>query len=230
MRPRAAEDPMQNTWSIGRTWKPREGWSRPVLMVERQPTSTRPRGCVAQDPAGPREGAQGARSSHAHDQSTATASIVRSPNRHTPAGNPRFPADNPRFAAAMAQERRPVPFRTRKLRPSTAMVLHSRGCGRVARRRILLEGVPVERHAPGTPIFFYPLAFWSAGLRAFPAGGSFWPLKVPVRRQISGMLRDLLALIRWLNRLKNYALFRTQTLCRIEQNHVSRQSNSSAGR
>ena len=136
MRPRAAEDPMQNTWSIGRTWKPREGWSRPVLMVERQPTSTRPRGCVAQDPAGPREGAQGARSSHAHDQSTATASIVRSPNRHTPAGNPRFPADNPRFAAAMAQERRPVPFRTRKLRPGTAMVLHPTGCGRVARRRI----------------------------------------------------------------------------------------------
>ena len=36
MRPRAAEDPMQNTWSIGRTWKPREGWSRPVLMVEMQ--------------------------------------------------------------------------------------------------------------------------------------------------------------------------------------------------
>ena len=33
------------------------------------------------------------------------------------------------------------------------MVLHSRGCGRVARRRIQLEGVPVERHAPGTPFF-----------------------------------------------------------------------------
>lgn len=79
-------------------------------------------------------------------------------------------------------------------------------------------------------LIFYLLAFRSSGLRAFPAGGSFWPLKVPVRRQISGMLRDLLALIRWLNRLKNYALFRTQTLCRIEQNHVSRQSNSSAGR
>ena len=69
-------------------------------------------------------------------------------------GKPRFPADNPRFAAAMAQERRPVPFRTRKLRPGTAMVLHPTGCGRVARRRILLEGVPVERHAPGTPVFF----------------------------------------------------------------------------
>ena len=148
MRPRAAEDPMQNTWLIGRTWKPREGWSRPVLMVERQPTSTRPRGCVAQDPAGPREGAQGARSSHAHDQSTATASIVRSPNRHTPAGNPCFPADNPRFAAAMAQERRPVPFRTRKLRPGTAMVLHPTGCGRVARRRTTRQGPPDEANNP----------------------------------------------------------------------------------
>ena len=153
MRPRAAEDPMQNTWSIGRTWKPREGWSRPVLMVERQPTSTRPRGCVAQDPAGPREGAQGARSSHAHDQSTATriASIVRSPNHHTPAGNPCFPADNPRFAAAMAQERRPVPFRTRKLRPGTAMVLHPTGCGRVARRRTTRQGPPDEANNPRGP-------------------------------------------------------------------------------
>ena len=102
---------------------------------------------VAQDPAGPREGAQGARSSHAHDQSTATASIVRSPNRHTPAGNPCFPADNPRFAAAMAQERRPVPFRTRKLRPGTAMVLHPTGCGRVARRRTTRTGSPSE-HTP----------------------------------------------------------------------------------
>ena len=173
MRPRAAEDPMQNTWSIGRTWKPREGWSRPVLMVERQPTSTRPRGCVAQDPAGPREGAQGARSSHAHDQSTATASIVRSPNHHTPAGNPCFPADNPRFAAAMAQERRPVPFRTRKLRPGTAMVLHPTGCGRVARRRIQLAGSPDGFNPPGLSLYarktlpgggmFFFIAYWNNG-------------------------------------------------------------------
>ena len=107
---------------------------------------------VAQDPAGPREGAQGARSSHAHDQSTAAiASIVRSPNRHTPAGNPRFPADNPRFAAAMAQERRPVPFRTRKLRPGTAMVLHPTGCGRVARRRTTRQGPPDKATTPGGP-------------------------------------------------------------------------------
>ena len=92
----------------------------------------------------------GSTSSHAHDQSTATriASIVRSPNRHTPAGNPCFPADNPRFAAAMAQERRPVPFRTRKLRPGTAMVLHPTGCGRVARRRTTRQGPPDEDNNP----------------------------------------------------------------------------------
>ena len=42
----------------------------------------------------------------------------------------------------MAQERRPVPFRTRKLRPGTAMVLHPTGCGRVARRRTTRTGSP----------------------------------------------------------------------------------------
>ena len=52
----------------------------------------------------------------------------------------------------MAQVRRPVPFRTRKLRPGTAMVLHSRGCGRVARRRI-------QRWT-----------FWSSPLGGFPEG------------------------------------------------------------
>ena len=52
-----------------------------------------------------------------------------------------------RFAAVMAQVRRPVPFRTRKLRPGTAMVLHSTGCGRVARRRITRTGSPSE-HTP----------------------------------------------------------------------------------
>ena len=51
----------------------------------------------------------------------------------TPDRDPRD--DNHRFAAAMAQGRRPDPFRTRKRRPGTAMVLHSTGCGRVARRR-----------------------------------------------------------------------------------------------
>ena len=107
---------------------------------------------VAQDPAGPREGAQGARSSHAHDQSTAT-NRVHCPVPEPPhaGGKPRFPADNPRFAAAMAQERRPVPFRTRKLRPGTAMVLHPTGCGRVARRRTTRQGPPDEDNNPRGP-------------------------------------------------------------------------------
>ncbi len=67
------------------------------------------------------------------------ASTIRSPTRHDP---PREHVEtrsrgmyNTRFAAAMAQGRRPDPFRTRKLRPGTAMVLHPEGCGRVARRR-----------------------------------------------------------------------------------------------
>ena len=66
------------------------------------------------------------------------------------------------FAVVMAQVRRPVPFRTRKLRPGTAMVLHSRGCGRVARRRILSLGVPVELRLREPPFFLF-----SSGVR-FP--------------------------------------------------------------
>ena len=154
MRPRAAEDPMQNTWSIGRTWKPREGWSRPVLMVERQPTSTRPGGVWRRTRQGP------AKAHREHGPHTRTISQQQprplsgprtaTRRRETPC----FPADNPRFAAAMAQERRPVPFRTRKLRPGTAMVLHPTGCGRVARRRTTRTGSPSEHTPQGA--FAYP--------------------------------------------------------------------------
>ena len=69
------------------------------------------------------------------------------------------------FAVAMAQVRRPVPFRTRKLRPGTAMVLHSRGCGRVARRRIQLSG-PSGRVPLGDSrkvLFFYSRGVFSSG-------------------------------------------------------------------
>lgn len=152
------------------------------------------------------------------------------------------------------------------------MVLHSRGCGRVARRRILSSdllvesltgfpegpfriplGVPVGRSAQGTP-FLYPNGCFPPPIGGFwtpegPwAGGSLHPLGVLFRWEARGredcsshwefqdaegsqeFQGELLALIRWLNRLKNYALFRTQTLRRIEQNHVSRQSDSPAGR
>ena len=71
------------------------------------------------------------------------------------------------FAVVMAQVRRPVPFRTRKLRPG-------RGDG-TALERVWESstpphstlGVPVERDAPGTPFF---LSFGSCFPRR--AGGS----------------------------------------------------------
>ena len=154
MRPRAAEDPMQNTWSIGRTWKPREGWSRPVLMVERQPTSTRPGGVWRRTRQGPakahREHGPHMRTISQQQSRPLSGPRTTTRRRETPC----FPADNPRFAAAMAQERRPVPFRTRKLRPGTAMVLHPTGCGRVARRRITRTGSPSEHTPQGA--FAYP--------------------------------------------------------------------------
>ena len=78
------------------------------------------------------------------------ASIVRFPDRHGPIPPGSFRGRSTRFAAAMARVRRPVPFRTRKLRPCTAMVLHPRGCGRVARRRFhTIRFPPVE--PPGLP-------------------------------------------------------------------------------
>ena len=68
------------------------------------------------------------------------------------------------FAVVMAQVRRPVPFRTRKLRPGTAMVLHSRGCGRVARRRIQLSGPSgrVPWGIPGRSLFLFSWGFPSS--------------------------------------------------------------------
>lgn len=83
------------------------------------------------------------------------------------------------FAVVMAQVRRPVPFRTRKLRPGTAMVLHSRGCGRVARRRIQRWGFPssvtlreplfcllvlVSRDAREAPNPQHPCIAWSVSV------------------------------------------------------------------
>ena len=71
------------------------------------------------------------------------------------------------FAVVMAQVRRPVPFRTRKLRPG-------RGDG-TALERVWesstpphsFVGVPVERDAPGTP-FFCLLVLVSRGAREAP--------------------------------------------------------------
>ena len=177
---------MLNTCSIGRRWKSREGWSRPVLTGERGTLFPIPLlgwglglvlwwfsrwmarnavSCGHDDDTGkafclrPLSGSR-----------TATIGIVVG----SVAGRSVWSAVQSGFAVVMAQVRRPVPFRTRKLRPGTAMVLHSRGCGRVARRRIQLSGpsgrvplgdsrkvffciplgVPGALRPAGTPIFY----------------------------------------------------------------------------
>ena len=159
------------------------------------------------------------------------------------------------FAVVMAQVRRPVPFRTRKLRPG-------RGDGTALERVWESSTPPHSTYGPsgrapsGFPEgpFLFPRtgvssAHWrfldagrTAGGMIPPSAGCFVPpggpwaggflqsLGVPGRWGIPGISGELPALIRWWNRLGNYALFRTQTLRRIEQNHVSRQSDGPAGR
>ena len=120
---------MLNTCSIGRRWKSREGWSRPVLTGERGTLS---------DPflvwwVGSRPvvvsfvGWQGALflvvtmtipvkrfcSRPLSGSRTATTGIVVG----SVAGRSVWLAVCIGFAVVMAQVRRPVPFRTRKLRP-----------------------------------------------------------------------------------------------------------------
>ena len=69
---------MENTWLIGRTWKPREGWSRPVLTVERQHTHP------------PRQGVAGTNES-------ITRTTGRHPARHMDQsfGRVHYPVPNP---------------------------------------------------------------------------------------------------------------------------------------
>ena len=156
---------MLNTCSIGRRWKSREGWSRPVLTGERGTLFPTLAGRVSSC-GGFLVGWQGT----LFLVVTTTMLVRRFACVRCPVpGPPRpesvvwlvpLPADpgwglvvHSGFAVVMAQVRRPVPFRTRKLRPGTAMVLHSRGCGRVARRRILSLGVPVELRLREPPFF-----------------------------------------------------------------------------
>ena len=93
------------------------------------------------------------------------------------------------FAVVMAQVRRPVPFRTRKLRPGTAMVLHSRGCGRVARRRIQRWGFP-SSFGSGNPLFLFvvPARRPEHVARGFPSGLS----RSRSARSVSGFQREFL--------------------------------------
>ena len=119
---------MLNTCSIGRRWKPREGWSRPVLTGERGTLfPTRLLGRVSSCGGFFRWMARSIVScGHGNDTGeafgcsrplsgsrTATIGIVVG----SVAGRSVWLAVHSGFAVVMAQVRRPVPFRTRKLRP-----------------------------------------------------------------------------------------------------------------
>ena len=56
-------------------------------------------------------------------------------NHRFPHPTPRHQGAGARVTAVIAWGKRPVPFRTRKLRPTAPMVLHPGGCGRVGHRR-----------------------------------------------------------------------------------------------
>ena len=166
---------MLNTCSIGRRWKSREGWSRPVLTGERGTLfPTRLLGRVSSCGGFFRWMARSIVScGHGNDTGEAFlfASVVRFPDRHDrnrSCGWFRFcrpilvVGRCTGFAVVMAQVRRPVPFRTRKLRPG-------RGDG-TALERVWesstpphsFVGVPVERDAPGTPFFVFWFVFPAA--------------------------------------------------------------------
>ena len=157
---------MLNTCSIGRRWKSREGWSRPVLTGERGTLFPIPLGDWVSSCGGFLVGWQGTLFlvvtttmlvkrliclRPLSGSRTATTGIGRVAG--SVAGRSVWLAVHSGFAVVMAQVRRPVPFRTRKLRPGTAMVLHSRGCGRVARRRIQRWGFPSSVTLREPPFF-----------------------------------------------------------------------------
>ena len=242
---------MLNTCSIGRRWKSREGWSRPVLTGERGtlfPTlwwvGSRPVVVFSLDGKErcflwsrrlvrcliclrPLSGSR-----------TATTGIGRVAG--SVAGRSRLGVGRLEwFCGGHGPGETPGPFPNPE-----AKAWHGDG---TALERVWESSAPPHSFvggsrrasAPGTPFFCLlcrpadrsplPRGFPS-GLSRCSASGLFHAPGDLERRGISGISGEPLALIRWLNRLKNYALFRTQTLCRIEQNHVSRQSNSPAGR
>ena len=185
---------MWNTCSIGRRWKPREGWSRPVLTGERGTLfPTRLSGRVSSCGGFFRWMARNAVSC-GHDDDTGEAfgcSRPLSGSRTATIGIVAwFRFCRPilvvgrciGFAVVMAQVRRPVPFRTRKLRPG-------RGDG-TALERVWESSTPphstldllVEPHRGSRKVLFYSRARVSSSIRwretdaGRPVGGRIVPV------------------------------------------------------
>ena len=174
---------MLNTCSIGRRWKPREGWSRPVLTGERGTLfPTRLLGRVSSCGGFFRWMARSVVSC-GHDDDTGEAfgcSRPLSGSRTATIGIVawfRFCRPIPwwvgryiGFAVVMAQVRRPVPFRTRKLRPG-------RGDG-TALERVWESSTP-PHSTSGFPSsvtlrepFFFCLSFGFRGIPGRDAPGT----------------------------------------------------------
>ena len=118
---------MWNTCSIGRRWKPREGWSRPVLTGERGTLfPTRLLGRVSSCGGFSLDGKECC-FLWSRDERSKRFVRVRCPVPGPPRSEswhgsvcrpiPWWVGRCIGFAVVMAQVRRPVPFRTRKLRP-----------------------------------------------------------------------------------------------------------------
>ena len=187
---------MLNTCSIGRRWKPREGWSRPVLTGER--------GTLSDPLVGSGlvlwwflVGWQGMLFlvvTRRKIEAFLFASVVRFPDRHdgivvgSVPGRSVWSAVQSGFAVVMAQVRRPVPFRTRKLRP---------GCGDGTALERVWEssapphstlGVPVELRLREPPFLFVVPASRPEPLTRGPEGFSC----SRSARSVSGSQREFL--------------------------------------
>ena len=159
---------MLNTCSIGRRWKSREGWSRPVLTGERGTLFPIPLGDWVSSCGGFLVGWQGTLFlvvtttilvrrliclRPLSGSRTATTGIGRVAG--SVAGRSRLGVGRLEwFCGGHGPGETPGPFPNPEAKPGTAMVLHSRGCGRVARRRILSLDLLVESLRDSRKVFF----------------------------------------------------------------------------
>ena len=164
---------MRNTCLIGRRWKPCEGWSRPVLTGERGTLFQSLLGWVSSCGGFSLDGKECCFlwSRRCLVKRLLLASVVRFPDRHDRNRGwfrcrpPVLPVGRCiGFAVVMAQVRRPVPFRTRKLRPG-------RGDG-TALERVWESSTPP--HSTYGPSGRAPSGF-PGGLFFIPAHGCFPP-------------------------------------------------------